>query len=70
MRPLRTTAEASVAVPAVPSPWPRQSGWTHTPWIWPTDGDCDPTSALKTTRPRSKRAHARPAAISPATRRR
>src|ERR1700748_1177073 len=55
VRPLRTTAAASVAVPAVPRPWPRQSGCTHTPWICPTDGDCDPTSALHTTRPRPPR---------------
>ena len=70
VRGLRMIAVASVAVPAAPSPRPRQSGCTHTPWICPTAGDCDPTSALNTTWPRSKRAHARPAAISPATRRR
>ncbi|CNJ44462.1 Uncharacterised protein [Mycobacterium tuberculosis] len=70
MRPVPTITAASVAVPRVPSPRPRRSGCTQTPWICPTVGDCDPTSALKMTSPFSKRAHARPAAIRLATRRR
>ena len=56
------------AVPIVPRPWPRRAGCTHTPWICPTREDSAPTSALNTTSPPSKRAKARPAAISSATR--
>src|ERR1700738_3232784 len=65
MRPVPTITAASVAVPPVPRPLPRHSGCTHTPWIWLTAGDWDPTSALKTTSPFSKRAHARPRAPTP-----
>src|ERR1700753_3863524 len=67
MRPAPTTTAARGAVPAVPRPRPSHSGCTQTPWIWLTVGDCDPTSALKTTSPFSKRAQARPAAIRLAT---
>src|ERR1700736_3482885 len=58
MRPVPTITAASVAVPPVPRPLPRHSGCTHTPWIWLTAGDWDPTSALKTTSPFSKGAPA------------
>ncbi|SKW78837.1 Uncharacterised protein [Mycobacteroides abscessus subsp. abscessus] len=54
----------------MPSPRPRNSGSTHTPWIWLTLRDWDPISALKMTRPSSNRAQARPASMRPATRRR
>ena len=54
---------ANVAMPRRAEAAATPFGMLRDPRIWLTVGDCDPTSASKTTSPLSNPAHARPAAI-------